>query len=100
MHNSQRFQPVYNNTADPNGLNDPKAPMYIVAGGAGNIEGLSSVGSNVSFNAFAYADDFSYATVTFVDGNSLKVDFIRSSTGAVLDSSVLYKSHTEQFVVQ
>jgi hypothetical protein len=100
VHNSQRFQPVYNNTADPNGLNDPKAPMYIVAGGAGNIEGLSSVGSNVSFNAFAYADDFSYATVTFVDGNSLKVDFIRSSTGAVLDSSVLYKSHTEQFVVQ
>jgi hypothetical protein len=100
VHNSQRFQPVYNNTADPNGLNDPKAPMYIVAGRVGNIEGLSSVGSNVSFNAFAYADDFSYATVTFVDGNSLKADFIRSSTGAVLDSSVLYKSHTEQFVVQ
>ena len=57
VHNSQRFQPVYTGTADPNGLQNPKAPMHVVAGGAGNIEGLSSVGSNVSYNAFAYADD-------------------------------------------
>ena len=100
VHNSQRFQPVYNNTADPNGLNNPKAPMYIVAGGAGNIEGLSSVGSNVSYNAFAYAEDWSYATVSFLDTHNLKVEFIRSSTGDVLDTSTLYKAHTEQFVVQ
>ncbi|RFU25208.1 hypothetical protein B7463_g11131, partial [Scytalidium lignicola] len=100
VHNSQRFQPVYNGTADPNAMTDPKAPMYIVAGGAGNIEGLSTVGSNVSYNAFAYADDFSYATVNFLDTNNLKVEFIRSSTGEVLDTSVLYKSHTEQFVIQ
>ena len=100
VHNSQRFLPVYNNTVDPNGMNDPKAPMYIVAGGPGNIEGLSSVGSNVSFNQFAYADDYSYATLSFLDSNHLKVEFIRSLTGEVLDSSVLYKSHTEQFPVQ
>jgi acid phosphatase type 7 len=100
VHNSQRFQPVYNGTADPNGLNDPKAPMYIIAGGTGNIEGLSTVGSNVSFNAFAYADDFAYATINFLDTNNLKVEFIRSSTGDVLDTSVLQKSHTQQFVVQ
>jgi len=100
VHNSQRFVPTYNNTADPAGMNDPKAPMYIVAGGAGNIEGLSSVGSNVSYNAFAYADDFSYATVSFLDEENLRVDFIRSSTGDILDSSKLYKSHGQQFVVQ
>ncbi|KAI0181885.1 Metallo-dependent phosphatase [Hypoxylon sp. FL1284] len=100
VHNSQRFQPVYNNTADPKGMDDPTAPMYIVAGGAGNIEGLSAVGSNVSYNSFAYADDFSYAKVSFRDLNNLQVDFIRSATGEVLDSSVLYKSHAEQFVVQ
>ncbi|KAI1080837.1 Metallo-dependent phosphatase [Whalleya microplaca] len=100
VHNSQRFQPVYNNSADPNGLKDPKAPMYIVAGGAGNIEGLSAVGSNLSYNAFAYADDFSYAKISILNANNLQVDFIKSATGEDLDTSVLYKSHTEQFVVQ
>lgn len=100
VHNSQRFNPVYNKTADPAGLNNPKAPMYIVAGGAGNIEGLSSVGSNYSTNQFAYGADFSYATVKFVDAEHLEVDFIRSSTGEVLDTSELYKSHNTSFVVQ
>lgn len=100
VHNSQRFAPVYQGEADPNGLNNPAAPMYIVAGGAGNIEGLSSVGSNVSYNVFAYADDFSYATVSLLDANHLQVQFLQSSTGDVLDTSVLYKAHTAQFVVQ
>jgi acid phosphatase type 7 len=100
VHNSQRFLPVNNSVADPAGMNNPKAPMYIVAGGAGNIEGLSSVGTKQSYNAFAYADDFSYAQVSFQDANNLQVDFIRSSTGEVLDSSVLNKAHTQQFVVQ
>jgi hypothetical protein len=100
VHNSQRFLPVNNSIADPAKMNDPKAPMYIVAGGAGNIEGLTSVGANSTTNVFAYADDFSYGKVSFLDANNLKVDFIRSSTGDVLDSSVLYKSHKQQFVVQ
>lgn len=100
VHNSQRFLPMNNSVADPRGLDDPKAPMYIVAGGAGNIEGLTGVGGNVSGNAFAYAEDFSYASVGFLDGNRLKVEFVRSRTGEVVDSSVLYKRHGEQFVVQ
>lgn len=97
VHNSQRFNPVYNNVADPAGLNNPKAPMYIVAGGAGNIEGLSSVGSNYSTNVFAYADDFSYASVKFRNSSYLEVDFIRSSTGEILDTSTLYKKHDTAF---
>ncbi|KAL2132411.1 hypothetical protein VTI74DRAFT_3809 [Chaetomium olivicolor] len=100
VHNSQRFAPVVNNTADPAGMNNPKAPMYIVAGGAGNIEGLTAVGANVSYNRFAYADEFSYATVSFLDAQHLRVDFIRSDNGEVLDSSVLFKAHDQQFVVQ
>jgi acid phosphatase len=100
VHNSQRFLPVFNGTADANGMNNPKAPMYIVAGGAGNIEGLDLPGTEPSYTAFAYGDDYSYATLNFVDENNLQVDFIRSSTGAVLDSSTLYKSHSTSFVVQ
>lgn len=100
VHNAQRFAPVYNGSVDPNGMVDPAAPMYIVAGGAGSIEGLTSVGANVSSNRFAYADDFSYATLSFESETNLTIQFIHSETGAVLDSSTLYKSHTEQFVDQ
>ena len=100
VHNSQRFTPTNNNEADPAGMNNPKAPMYIVAGGPGNIEGLSEVGTNISTNRFAYADDFSFAKVSLHDAHNLQVDFIQSSTGDILDSSVLYKAHTQQFVLQ
>ena len=100
VHNSQRFTPTNNNVADPAGMNNPQAPMYIVAGGPGNIEGLSKVGTNISTNRFAYADDFSYAKVSLNDAHHLQVDFIQSSTGNILDTSVLYKAHTQQFVLQ
>ncbi|KAG8418063.1 hypothetical protein J3458_005501 [Metarhizium acridum] len=95
VHNSQRMVPVYKGIADPKGMRNPKVPMYIIAGGAGNIEGLRPIGKNVSYNAFAYADDFSFAKVSFKDEHNLQVDFIRSRTGEVLDTSVLYKEHGE-----
>jgi hypothetical protein len=100
VHNAQRQMPLFNGTVDPNGMDDPKAPLYIVAGGAGNIEGLSAIGTNTSYNAFAYASEYTFATISFLDKNNLKVDFICSSTGEILDSSILYKSHKDQFVVQ
>lgn len=100
VHNAQRHLPVYAGEVDSHGLDDPRAPMYIVTGGAGNVEGLAEVGGKPEYTAFAYADDFSYGKVSFLDANRLQVDFIRSSTGETLDSSVLYKSHKEQFVVQ
>ncbi|KAF1952426.1 Metallo-dependent phosphatase [Byssothecium circinans] len=100
VHNSQRFLPVNNSVADPAGMNNPKAPMYIVAGGAGNIEGLVQPGANFSTNIFAYAEDFSYATISLLSERELKVEFVRSKTGEVLDSSVLVKEHRERFVVQ
>lgn len=100
VHNSQRFMPVYNDTVDAAGMNNPKAPMYIISGGTGNIEGLSAVGKKQTYNAFAYADDFSYATIRLLDAKKLQVDFYRSATGELLDTSVLKKDHDKQFVVQ
>ncbi|CAI7654737.1 unnamed protein product [Penicillium glandicola] len=100
VHNSQRFAPLVNGTVDPNGMTDPKAPMYIIAGGPGNIEDLSSVGTKPAYTEFAYADDYSYSTLRFLDEQHLQIDFVRSSTGEILDSSTLYKEHATNFVDQ
>lgn len=96
----QLFTPTYNNTADPAGFNNPKAPLYIVSGGTGNIEGLTKVGSNLTTNRFVYADDFSYAQLHIQSKTSLGVEFIRSSTGESLYTTTLIKNHTEAFVRQ
>ncbi|KAI1822687.1 Metallo-dependent phosphatase-like protein [Xylaria intraflava] len=97
-HNSQRFEPVYQDVPDPNGMEDPEAPMYIVAGGAGNIEGLGPITSpRPAYNPFAYADEFSYARITLLDAQRLRVQFIQSISGKVLDESILFKSHSEQY---
>lgn len=102
VHNSQRFLPAYNNTKDPNGMQNPKAPMYIVSGGTGNIEGVDKIDASSApdYYAFGYGDDFSYATIRLKDTKNLQVDFYRSSTGELLDSSNLYKEHDQQFVNQ
>lgn len=100
VHNSQRCRPLYDYKVDPNGLQNPKAPLYIVAGAAGNIEGLSKVGERPDYTAWAYDEHFAYATVKFLSEDKLQIDFIRSSSGETIDTAVLYKPHKEQFVVQ
>lgn len=74
--------------------------MYIVCGGAGNIEGLTPVDAKSFYTEFIYADDYSYGTLKFLDDRYLQINFIRSSTGGVLDTSILYKSHSTPFVTQ
>lgn len=100
VHNSQRIPPIYNGTVDSAGEKDPKAPLYIVSGGAGNIEGLSSAKDAPAYVAFAHDEDYSYSTMSFLDEHNVRINFIRSSTGEVLDSSTLYKMHDTPFVVQ
>lgn len=100
VHNLQRQQPLYKGTVDPNELNDPKAPWYIVAGAAGNIEGLEGPESQQNYTVFADNVHNGYARLTFQDVNHLKVEMIHSTDGGVLDSAVLYKKHADQFVQQ
>ncbi|KAL3445822.1 Metallo-dependent phosphatase-like protein [Aspergillus insuetus] len=99
-HNSQRFLPVYDGTLDPNGMHNPKAPMYIVAGAAGNIEGLSKAIKKPKSLVFLNDKDYAYATIKVLDKNNLAIDFVESTTGEILDRSVLFKSHAERFVRQ
>lgn len=100
VHNMQRFLPIYNGTLDPAGLNNPKAPMYTVIGGAGNIEGHSDTTPATTGNAFAYNDNYGFGALTFHNATNLEVNFYSSVDGSVLDSSMLYKAHDTAFVRQ
>lgn len=103
-HNSQRFRPIYNGSPDEAGYDNPKAPMYIVAGGAGNIEGLSSISSIEKAITTGYewgdSDHYAVARVDIESESKLMVRFFRSYDGAEIDSSMLTKNHTEAFTVQ
>ena len=100
VHNLQRFVPIYNGTVDPAGLNNPKAPMYTVIGGPGNIEGHSETTPITTGNAFAYNDTFGFGALTFHNKTHLEVNFYNSVDGSVLDNSMLIKNHDTAFVVQ
>lgn len=100
VHNSQLARPTYNNTIDPAGYKNPKAPLYIVSGGLGNVEGLTPVGKKQNWTDYAYASDFSYASFSFVSSKELRVDYHRSATGEILHSATLTKDHKEAFVRQ
>lgn len=103
-HNSQRFKPIYNGSPDKAGYENPKAPMYIVAGGAGNIEGQSPIAplANLNTPGYEWGDfaDYAVARVDIESDSKLAVRFFRSYDGKEMDSSVLTKNHTIAFPVQ
>ena len=115
VHNLQRFDPIYKNKTDAAKLHNPKAPMYsefyskgtdsplilaVVIGGPGNIEGPSPTTPKANGNVFAYNDAYGFGTLTFYNSSALGVNIYRSDTGVLLDSSVLHKDHSVQFVSQ
>ncbi|CAI6339415.1 unnamed protein product [Periconia digitata] len=100
VHNSQRFNPIYKNVPDENGLEGPKAPLYIVAGGAGSIEGLSKMGKGYGSFEFGYDEDFSFAGIDIKSEEKLGVRFLRSRSGEVLDEVELTKKRDGRFIRQ
>ncbi|KAF8319499.1 Metallo-dependent phosphatase-like protein [Cantharellus anzutake] len=98
VHNMQEIAPIANDVVDPAGLNNPKAPWYIVTGAAGNIEGLAPLGEQPSYITWADDTVFGFSKLLFQDRNRLTVQFIRSRDGVILRNSTLYKAHTTRFV--
>ncbi|KAB8416369.1 hypothetical protein FH972_024888 [Carpinus fangiana] len=85
VHNLQRFAPIYNGTVDPAGLHNPKAPMYTIIGGSGNIEGHSTITPKMTGNVFAYNSHFGYGSLTFHNRTHLGVDFWASPDVVKID---------------
>jgi len=100
VHNSQRYAPLYQGVPDPRGYTNPLAPTYLVAGGAGNIEGLYSVSEKETEHPGLQWSNSEFYTVVRIDVQSeteLNVNFVRSSDGEVIDTFTLHREHKEAF---
>lgn len=95
VHNYERMHPIYNNTIDPNGLNNPAAPWYIVNGAAGHYDGIDTLVQPVP-NYLAYGQDTAYGWSRFTIHNETHIthDFIASKNDTVLDTATLYKKRS------
>jgi 3',5'-cyclic AMP phosphodiesterase CpdA len=95
VHNYQRNMPLYKNVTDPNGLNNPKAPWYIVNGIAGHYDGIDEIDASTATPYMAYGQDttYGYGNLIFHNSTHLTYQFIASSNGSVIDQATLYKEH-------
>ena len=66
IHASNRNDPIYKGTSDPNLLNNPKAPWYVVNGAAGHYDGLDTlITPRPNYVAFANDTQYTYSKLTF-----------------------------------
>ena len=72
--------PIANGTADPNGLNNPSAPWYLVNGAAGHYEGLSSYNTPLAdYTVKAIDTVYGWSRFTIHNCTHITQDFIGKS---------------------
>ncbi|GAA5942725.1 purple acid phosphatase family protein [Sporobolomyces koalae] len=94
VHNYEVFQPMYNGTVDPNGFNNPRAPMYVLAGNAGHYDGLDSFDDptkRATGSVFSNDNTYGWGRLSFEDAEHLTYEHIASGNSTVIDTQKLYK---------
>jgi acid phosphatase type 7 len=96
FHVYERMAPIANNVTDPNELNNPSAPWYIVNGAAGHYDGLDSFTLPYpDYHRFGLQTTdgiYGWSKLTFHNCTHMTQSFIASNNGSVLDSATLYKN--------
>jgi len=99
VHSYERNYPAYQNqrTSD---YDDPKSPVNIVIGNAGNVEGLENGKEHnwdsppPAWSAFRYGDDYGYALMTIHNDTHLSWKLYRAGDGGLEDEFTLVnKNH-------
>jgi len=92
VHAYSRTYPIYNNTESGTGFNNPSDPVHIVAGGAGNREGVSTFPTTKpTWYAGGNDETYGYGTIT-ANQDSLVWKYYLSNTGEEYDSFTLQKT--------
>lgn len=93
VHNYQRYAPMANNKPDPNGLNNPSSPWYIVNGAAGHYDGMDPMGKVLNGMVFGFDNTYGWSRLTVHNSTHLTHDFVASRNNTVMDSATLFKRH-------
>ncbi|KAK7203706.1 metallophosphoesterase [Myxozyma melibiosi] len=94
IHMYERNDPVAYGVVDPNGLNDPSAPMYILNGLGGHYHGTDDYSLPLTeYSRYLQNETYGWSRLTFHNCTHVTHDFIASANGTVLDSATLYKNH-------
>ncbi|KAK9478300.1 Metallo-dependent phosphatase-like protein [Lipomyces japonicus] len=95
IHYYERNAPIANGVADPNELNNPSSPWYILNGAGGHYHGLTDyVEPFPDYSRFVQNTTFGWSRLTFHNCTHLTHNFIASANGTVLDSATLFKNHS------
>ncbi|KAK9458416.1 Metallo-dependent phosphatase-like protein [Dipodascopsis uninucleata] len=94
VHFYERSNPVANGIPDPNGLNNPSAPMYILNGAGGHYDGLTTYTLPINnYSAYLQNSTYGWSRLTFHNCTHLTHEFVASGNDTVLDTATLYKAH-------
>lgn len=93
-HVYSRSWPVYNFTNDPNGYNNPRAPVYITNGLGGHYDGIDALSNPLPADiAHGIEAVYGWSRITFANSTHLRQDFVAARNSSVLDSFWLYREH-------
>jgi len=91
VHLYERLWPVLKGTTAQKDYNNPKSPVYIINGAAGNIEGHSTAGSPLDYLAFSNAQDYGYGYLTVINSTAAKWDWYSATDQTLKDSITVIK---------
>lgn len=95
-HVYSRSWPVYNFTNDPNGYDNPRAPVYITNGLGGHYDGIDKLSDPLPGDiAHGIEAVYGWSRLTFANRTHLRQDFVAARNSSVLDSFWLYREHGE-----
>ncbi|KAG9526876.1 hypothetical protein KCV07_g542, partial [Aureobasidium melanogenum] len=98
FHVFERNAPIGKNGAiDPNGLNNPAAPWYIINGLGGHYAGLDTFSQIQPYQDFGIDLNnatYGWSRLTFHNCSHLTHELVNSSSNAVIDTATLYKARS------
>ena len=81
-------------TADPNGYNNPRFPTYITNGLGGHYDGQDLIDDPLPPNiAVGIEKVYGWSRLTFANATHMRQQFIAARNGSVVDEFWLYREH-------